>query len=1588
MSERRVRPGAEFAGRVVLVTGGTKGVGKATVRYFAERGAHVVINWFHSRDIAEQTQAELIADGLSVELLRASVAKQDAVQTMFEEVRARHGALDVLVNNAAYGSFVPLPELTEKDWARVLGLNFHGIRWTCAAAVPLLTGRPHPAIVNVSSIGTHFIIDNYAAVAASKGALEAYTKYLAYEYAPLGIRVNTANASFIEGRVTGLFPQSDEVRRAVTSATPLGRMGRPEDLAAVVGFLASPGAEWITGQSLMADGGLSLGAIMLSPSRTAPARTRESRPDEECVAVVGCGVTVPGASSPEGLYRLLAEGPPVFDEPHDRFDIEDFWSPDRSAEDKTYSRVSGYLHDFTPHPKAPRPATGGDLAHWLRHCLVQATESVRVSAADRVACYSGQWVDGSQDLEENVLGLLLREWAGPADDDVVRVLRKHLPRLAEHPRSLLPDAVLASALDGAFPDGAQIVERLVVDTACSSSLYAVDLGARAVLAGRCALALCGGAYQVTPRYSVMFAKLRGLSASGDVRGLDAGADGTLFTDGAAVVALKRLDRARADGDRILAVLGGFGAACDGRGKAINAPNAEGQLRAVARARARHGDGPGGAPQWLLAHATGTVAGDGTELTVIQDVQDKRPVTVTANKSVVGHTGWAAGAVSLVQAVECLRAGTIPAQRRFARLPEGAEERLPAVRVPRQDLPWGADTAPRTAGISGFGFGGTDAHLLVGDAPAPKAPRSASEAVGPLVLIAATVLGPGARPDPAQLRLPPRTLREIDVTQARAVLAIEQFAAEHGRLWANPDVAERTGVIAAMWEPPARSADATARAYRDVVARIANDLSGAGLNRAAAGVRAGLAVLLDRAAPIGPDTAPGLMPNVTPARITNRENLHGLALSVCDGPDSVLAAVEVAQTYLTDGDLELALVLATAGTTQPWAARLFANGRPESTVLPELAEGTYLFALTTADTARRRGWPARAELTPAPTAPQDLPEVVILAAGDDTVPAHLSAAGAHALTTALRHQAPTVRVRGPRRTLLITRPVGVADAPGDSASPSTSPRASAAPVTHRHVLARVAEPAVPVRAPLPSLPDGALVLTDSGEVADTVAETAAAQGTVATVVCTAPGARHTAVRTLTSVAEDSVAALALDPPGFTDVRVLSLCRPAQPPLVPRPAPATVRLQELGFLAARELWQRGSGEAGGGDMGSFLTLCLRGFLGTVPHPDTALLTGMAKSLVLDLPGVRFTTLLTDTTDVAAGLRALARETACGRTAQGVHLSDGERHVEKVRPARLPSAPARLPDRPVIVATGGARGITAACLLRLARDLYARDARAHFWLLGSGPEPGPGVSPAPDRAAFLRTWLSGHPGTRPADAVRAHTRALADAETARTLAALRDQGHAVHYVRCDVTDASAVRSAAALIRAEHTGPIDLFVHGAGINRSTVPGRKSLADFRAVSAVKTTGYHHLKDAFGQHTARWINFGSLAGTLGQPGEADYAAANDYLGACAALAHATGADEETIAWTLWRDVGMGSAPLAQALGARRAQLSGLDPAEGADHFLAELSVIRAARPVVLHLGPAEYRTLAARVPTLAEATTEAKTEATTETEIALEEIRP
>jgi 3-oxoacyl-[acyl-carrier protein] reductase len=248
-----------FAGRRVLVTGGSRGIGAATALAFAEAGARVGFNYAREED-AEEAAATLTAlqkAGATAHVARADVSDADAVTRMVDEMRAALGGpAEVLVNNAAVTHDGLLMMLPEAAWDRVLAVNLKGA-YLCARAVlrGMIAARGG-RIVNVVSPAAFFGKEGASNYAAAKGGLVALTKSLAREVARFGITVNAVSPGFV---ATQLVSEMSEVaRKDVERQVPLGRFGRPEEIAAAVLFLASDGAGYLTGTTLHVDGGLTM----------------------------------------------------------------------------------------------------------------------------------------------------------------------------------------------------------------------------------------------------------------------------------------------------------------------------------------------------------------------------------------------------------------------------------------------------------------------------------------------------------------------------------------------------------------------------------------------------------------------------------------------------------------------------------------------------------------------------------------------------------------------------------------------------------------------------------------------------------------------------------------------------------------------------------------------------------------------------------------------------------------------------------------------------------------------------------------------------------------------------------------------------------------------------------------------------------------------------------------------------------------------------------------------------------------------------------------------------------------------------------
>lgn len=240
-------------GKVALVTGGSRGIGKAICLELASRGADVAFNYFRNHEAARAAEVQVSARGVKCLRARANLGEPETIPELVSKVVSSLGKLDILVNNAASGVMRPAAELEPKHWDWTLDINARA-PWLCAieaAKVMPVGGR----IINISSPGSTRVLPDYFAVGVSKAALEALTRYLAIELAPRQISVNAVSASFVQTEALEAFPDSAAVKQIASRPTPAGRPVTPEDVARVVAWLCTDDAWMIRGQTILVDGG-------------------------------------------------------------------------------------------------------------------------------------------------------------------------------------------------------------------------------------------------------------------------------------------------------------------------------------------------------------------------------------------------------------------------------------------------------------------------------------------------------------------------------------------------------------------------------------------------------------------------------------------------------------------------------------------------------------------------------------------------------------------------------------------------------------------------------------------------------------------------------------------------------------------------------------------------------------------------------------------------------------------------------------------------------------------------------------------------------------------------------------------------------------------------------------------------------------------------------------------------------------------------------------------------------------------------------------------------------------------------------------
>ena len=244
----------ELTGKVAIVTGASKGIGAAIARTFAEAGAAVAVNYASSKPDADRVAGEIVKAGGKAVAIQADVAKRADVERLFEETKAKLGRPNILVNNAGVYRFGPLEAVTEQDFHSHFDTNVLGAILATQEAVKAFDGSGG-SIINISTIASANPSPNTLLYSASKSAIDTITRELALELAGKGIRVNAIAPGMTETEGFAAAGLSAELAKALGFSLPMGRLGKPEDIARVALFFASDQSAWVTGERISASGG-------------------------------------------------------------------------------------------------------------------------------------------------------------------------------------------------------------------------------------------------------------------------------------------------------------------------------------------------------------------------------------------------------------------------------------------------------------------------------------------------------------------------------------------------------------------------------------------------------------------------------------------------------------------------------------------------------------------------------------------------------------------------------------------------------------------------------------------------------------------------------------------------------------------------------------------------------------------------------------------------------------------------------------------------------------------------------------------------------------------------------------------------------------------------------------------------------------------------------------------------------------------------------------------------------------------------------------------------------------------------------------
>jgi len=1295
------------------------------------------------------------------------------------------------------------------------------------------------------------------------------------------------------------------------------------------------------------------------------------------IAIVAMGCVLPGAGNAEQYWQNVLQGVSGIvdlaqDDPVMAADYLNRAPPGemKIRPDKTYTLLHGSVGDIRLDEKLLAGAytaaqfdalTRGERI--LALAFAQSKCALRSKMTGRMQCILGATADGSAEYDEARFIQSVERMVDALDEPTetragfADLIRRRWAEESGRLTALPQHNTYQEVCRRVF--GTEI-DTYVIDAACSSSLYSIDQGMKVLGDGDADLVIAGGVFAPGPANNTLFAQFRGLTGT-QSRPFDETADGVVFGDGAAIVILKRLPDALADGDDILGVIRGIGLSSDGKSPAANVPQSKGQGLAIRRAYERSGVDPA-TIQYIEAHATATPVGDAVEFGAIASAIPPRPdgtaIQLGSVKALIGHTGWAAGAASLIKLCKAIQHQTIPAQHHFARPNPQIHLERSAFAISTQNQPWpkNSDALPRRSAINGFGFGGTDAHLVLEEFDQPYHAALCSAIAPPIhkvnefVVVGYSALFPqpevlaGDTPTatarfrrdllkmPKRQRLLPDVVDHMDPSQFLALMAADASLSLLPEAWRA--LAAETAVVLGIESKTERGARAGERIFKDRLRRLV----GRGSDTIPRGdttrlIEKLIAVIDGRNAPSGPYTLPGLMPNIATGRVANLFDINGPNVVVDKGRHSLAQALTMGATFLRHDNCKLVL----AG-----ALHAAASGSDDS------GEACLLLAITTHGIAEKHNFPVLGILDLAASAFIPRQDGVRLGGAEGAIEI------AAALKTAARE----------RQSIRIALP---APAPEQKPNASVTPEKAAVTPSaagskiYNYVqgtpisLYRAELVPTPAKQPPVSLKSRRILfITDQPKYWLELEESGALQAFRYSVVCpVGAGLRHGIEL---DPQDDNAIRASLDAmvDNFDVILALrTLERETADGFLETAATAGFPFLDLLFTVCRSFYDRINRQ-----QVSVLSVCLDAVDGKNLRPYSGMVAGLLKSVARECRDSVVRALSVEHRSFLNCLAAIEVELGQGPDVGEICIRGGTRYTFQL--AKLGSGRANdkayLNESSVVVATGGGRGVTAV----LVQELLARF-RCKVIAIGRTDL---ATVPA-DVLAMSDEEFEAHQSVfytqqmKLGKNIRELKQLYAGYGASRELHHIQTNCSSLpgsfEYICANITDKDSVDACMADI-ADRYGRVDLILHGAGIQISKATPKKSLKDFKTVVNTKLASLgllyaaSHRNQSAPPHVHILTSAFSYMGNDGQP---DYGAANEALNRlavnlCNAPQHGVWS---SMAWLGWAGIGMTRGSEYAALAAHRG-LRGVTRDEGRAIFADAIAGAPAA-PAIIQIAAGE-----------------------------------